>query len=45
MLKENQLEHLLLKTANIDDPFHINDIEPATYDSPYFKGRCIYKLS
>ena len=37
MLKENQLEHLILKTANIDDPFHINDIEPATYDSPYFK--------
>ena len=28
MLKENQLEHLILKTANIDDPFHINDIEP-----------------
>ena len=31
LLKENNLMNLILKSPNIDDPFHINDVEPALY--------------
>ena len=37
IIKENNLNYLLLKSPNIDDPFHLNDIQPALTSSPYFK--------
>ena len=36
LLKENNLMNLILKSPNTDDPFHINDVEPALYNSKYF---------
>ena len=36
IIKENNLTYLLLKSANVDDPIHINDIQPAMYTSNYF---------
>ena len=35
LLKENNLMNLF-KSPNIDDPFHINDVEPALYTSKFF---------
>lgn len=37
ILKENELNHLLLKTPRSTDPFHLNDVEPVQRSSPYWK--------
>ncbi len=37
ILVENNLTHLLLKTGQAWDPFHLNDVEPVLTDGPYWK--------
>jgi hypothetical protein len=36
ILKENNLSGYLLKSSNIVDPIHINDVEPALKTTPYY---------
>jgi hypothetical protein len=36
ILVENELTHLLVKSESPGDPIHVNDIEPALHDGPYF---------
>jgi len=36
IIKENALNYLILKSPNIDDPFHINDIQPALHTTAYY---------
>lgn len=37
ILEENDLSNHLLKSGNIWDPIHINDIQPALKTTPYYK--------
>jgi hypothetical protein len=37
ILRENDLASYLLKSANVKDPLHINDIEAAHITTPYYK--------
>ena len=37
ILTENNLSNYLIKSANISDPLHINDIEPALKSTHYYK--------
>ncbi len=37
LIVENELEYLLLKTGKAEDPIHLNDVEPALADGPYWK--------
>ncbi len=37
LLAENGLSNYLLKSGNVWDPIHINDIEPALKTTPYFQ--------
>jgi len=36
ILAENNLEHLILKSDNSEDPFHLNDVQPALKTTPYY---------
>lgn len=36
ILMENELTHLLVKSETPGDPIHVNDVEPALFDGPYF---------
>ena len=36
MLRENGLEHLILRSGDPQDPMHLNDVEPALYDGAHF---------
>ena len=37
ILKENGLEHLVLRSGNPMDPLHLNDVEPALFSGPFFE--------
>ena len=37
ILRENGLEHLILRSGDPQDPMHLNDVEPALYSGPHFK--------
>jgi hypothetical protein len=37
ILMENNLSSYILKSSNVNDPLHINDIEPALKTTPYYK--------
>ena len=37
ILVENGLTHLLVKSETPGDPIHVNDVEPALKDGPYFQ--------
>ena len=37
ILLENDLENLLLKSNNSDDPIHLNDVQPALKTTAYYK--------
>ena len=37
ILRENKLSNYLLKSANFQDPIHINDVEPAFKSTKYYK--------
>jgi hypothetical protein len=37
ILRENNLSYYLLKSANIIDPIHVNDIQPALKSTKYYK--------
>mgnify|MGYP001572723380 CR=1 FL=1 len=37
ILVENKLEHLILKSNNAEDPFHLNDVEPALSTTKNYK--------
>lgn len=37
MLKNNGLEHLILRSGDPQDPLHLNDVEPALTSSDHFK--------
>ncbi len=37
ILKENDLEHLLLKTPRSTDPYHLNDVQPVFKSGPYWQ--------
>lgn len=37
ILLENNLENLLLKSNNSDDPIHLNDVQPALKTTPYYR--------
>lgn len=37
ILRENDLSHYLLKSSKVEDPLHINDIEPAFKTTKYYK--------
>lgn len=37
ILIENDLEHLILKSNNAEDPFHLNDVEPALTTTKNFE--------
>jgi len=42
LLAENNLSNYLLKSGNIFDPIHSNDIEPAMETTPYYKKDDIF---
>lgn len=37
ILKENGLEHLVLRSGDPMDPLHLNDVEPALFSGPFFE--------
>jgi hypothetical protein len=37
ILTENNLSYYLIKSANVSDPIHINDVEPAIKSTQYYK--------
>lgn len=37
ILRDNGLEHLILRSGDPQDPMHLNDIEPALYSGPFFE--------
>ena len=37
ILRENGLEHLILRSGDPQDPMHLNDVEPALYSGPHFE--------
>lgn len=37
ILRENNLSGYIIKSSNIEDPLHINDVEPAFKSTPYYK--------
>ena len=37
ILVENELEHLILRSDNAEDPFHLNDVEPAMTTTENYK--------
>ncbi|MGW8315748.1 MAG: arylsulfotransferase family protein [Bacteroidales bacterium] len=37
ILKENNLEDYLFKSANVRDPIHINDVQPALKTTPFYR--------
>lgn len=37
IFKENDLQYLLLKSPNLEDPIHLNDIQPVLIDGEYWK--------
>jgi hypothetical protein len=37
ILKENELENLLVKSPNIEDPIHLNDVQPALKTTAYYR--------
>ncbi|MFB6341520.1 arylsulfotransferase family protein [Saccharicrinis sp. FJH62] len=37
ILTQNNLSNYLLKSGNVEDPIHINDIEPALKTTPYYQ--------
>ena len=37
ILKENGLEHLILRSGDPMDPLHLNDVEPALFSGPHFE--------
>lgn len=37
ILTENNLEHLILRSNNSEDPFHLNDVQPALATTKYYK--------
>ena len=37
ILRENALEHLILRSGDPQDPMHLNDVEPALYSGPHFE--------
>lgn len=37
ILKNNGLEHLILRSGDAQDPMHLNDIEPALYSGEFFE--------
>ena len=36
ILRENGLEHLILRSGDSQDPMHLNDVEPALFSGTYF---------
>ena len=36
MLRDNGLEHLILRSGDPQDPMHLNDVEPALFSGAYF---------
>ena len=36
MLRDNGLEHLILRSEEPQDPMHLNDVEPALFSGAYF---------
>jgi hypothetical protein len=37
ILKNNGLEHLILRSGDAQDPMHLNDVEPALFSGPFFE--------
>ena len=38
ILRENGLEHLILRSGDPQDPMHLNDVEPALFSGPHFEA-------
>ena len=38
ILRENGLEHLILRSGDPQDPMHLNDVEPALFSGPHFES-------
>ena len=38
ILRENGLEHLILRSGDPQDPMHLNDVEPALFRGPHFEA-------
>lgn len=37
ILKENQMEELIIKSNNVEDPIHLNDVQPAPKTTPWYQ--------
>ncbi len=37
ILRDNGLEHLILRSGDPQDPLHLNDVEPALFGGPFFE--------